>query len=399
MREENRSETIHEALNLLEDDFILEADEIRGKAESTTQTPSFILKNWRRWTTLAASICVVALVGVVWNEIIIPNEGYDTVEEAAMENDTVSQQSIAENNERGDLGGNEVSEEAESFQTDLYTDKITNAESQMLKESQEQIHLPNQRVEDAAGVESLAKVEIPAYEFSLEKPKGNVEMDMLAFFIYEGRCYVQSEYYKDGRSVVGDYVGTSIGMIDEWTKEDGYVDYAGSIAGKFYEVKGYDPSFMLCMKFEDGAIETFINNNGITLGKGSDLIEDRLHLKNNFEKVTFKTQKEWGEGLQVNHVLPEEYNELSNQFLESFSSDDFMYIKDTPLDVNGTGRYHENKDNYYLTFHTKDGLQFDFVLYENGYVSFQAFHSVCVQIDPALYEEMIGTLKNVYEND
>ena len=175
----------------------------------------------------------------------------------------------------------------------------------------------------------------------------------------------------------------------------GYVDYAGSISGKFYEVKGYDPEFMLCMKFDNGAVETFIHNNGISLGKGSELIVDRLHLQDNVEKVTFKTQKEWDTGLsnEKNHVLSEEYHELMDRFLESFGSDDFVHIKDTPLDVNGSYSYHHNEKNYHITFHTEDGLQFEFTLYEDGYTSFRGLNSVCVQIDPSLYEELIAVLK------
>ena len=40
-----------------------------------------------------------------------------------------------------------------------------------------------------------------------------------------------------------------------------------------------------------GLINAFIHNNGISLGKGSDLIENRLHLKDNYEKVLNKIFK------------------------------------------------------------------------------------------------------------
>ncbi len=393
MRKEDRAEIIQDALNLLDDELILEADELREKAANTNiehgsiskintdnkRTHKKIGKSWHRFMALAASVAVFFIAGFVWSRGIVPNgtntqEGY--LEERAVE-DT----------QKKDVVTDELNAASDA-------EEVVKSESQMLQESQVQIHLPDQRIEELAGVESLASIEIPALEVELGK-NDLVEADMMGFFIYEGRCYVQSEYYKSGFSLVGDYVGTSIGMIDEWTKEEGYVDYAGSVSGKFYEVKGYDPSFMLCMKYENGAVETFINNNGIILGKGSDLMEDRLHLKENFGKVTFKTQKEWNETLEEenSHVLPEEYDELMERFFDSFSSGDFVYIKDTTLDVNGASRYHENMDNYHLTFYTKDGLRFDFVLYEDGYVSFHGFDSVCVQIEPSLYEDMIEVLK------
>lgn len=388
MLEKNRSEIIHDALNQLDDDLIEEVDAIRKSAVNTRDERSTRKKTWRHITTIAASIAIFFIAGFVWSEVIVPNtvnteEGF--VEESAMEDA-----------HKTDENKDEIIEEIDDLNAVNETDEIAKSESQMLQQSQEQIHLPNQEIEKVAGVESLTGIEIPAWDVELGREEDGISADMLAFFIYEGRCYVQNEYYEEGFSLVGDYVGTSVGMIDEWTQEDGYVDYAGSVEGAFYEVKGYDTSFMLCMKYEDGAVETFINNNGIVLGKGSDLIQNRLHLKDNFEKVTFKTQQEWNETLrdEKNHVLPEEYNDLMERFLKAYSSDDFVYIKDTPLDVSGAGRYHENTNNYHLTFHTKDGLRFDFVLYEDGYVRFHGFNEVCVQIDPKLYEEIIEVLEN-----
>lgn len=383
MRDERKEILIQDALNMLDDELILEADEVREKSVNTVIEHGSILKNeknrnakstntrksWRYITTLAASVAVFFIAGIVWNEVIIPNQADESIVEQNVINEDYDYP-------RGYQSADSVT--------------IDNCEEvDELKDAQ------GQKLESAAGVESLRAVHIPAMKAELGVPK-DVQIDMLAFFIYEGRCYVQDQYYEKGLSLVGDYVGTSVGLIDEWTAEDGYVDYAGSVAGDFYEVKGYDPSFMLCMKFDNGAVETFIHNNGISLGKGADLIEDRLHLNDNVVKVTFKTQEEWDHSLQdeKNHVLSEEYDDLMNQFLESFSADDFVYIKDTPLDNNGTGNYHHNSDNYHITFHTKDGLRFDFVLYKDGYARFQDFDGVCVQIDPSLYEEIISVFKS-----
>ena len=396
MRDEKRETIIQDALNLLDDELILEADEQRETSVNTRIKNDFNrkgVKSWRHITTIAASIAIFLIVGMVWNEVIVPNSADKTesiVEESAYE-DSIHD---LEAGKEADTAIIENCEEVDELSEVYNTDEVKMSQS-LQQERETQIHLPCQKVESVAGVEYLTGVLIPAKEVELRKFEDGVAADMLAFFIYEGRCYVQSEYYENGFSCVGDYVGTSVGMIDEWTKEDGYVDYAGSVAGEFYEVKGYDPSFMLCMKFDNGAVETFIHNNGLVLGKGSDLIEDRLHLKDNFEKVTFKTHREWNESLrdEKNHVLSEEYDELMNRFLESFCSDDFVYIADTPLDWNRENNYCDSENNYHLTFHTKDGLRFQFTLYEEGYVRFQEFGSVCVQIDPELYEEIIKALK------
>ena len=69
----------------------------------------------------------------------------------------------------------------------------------------------------------------------------NENAAMLAFFIYQGRCYVQYEWIDHGDALVGEYLGTATGLIDEWTPQEGYVDLAGSVQGDFYAVNGYDP--------------------------------------------------------------------------------------------------------------------------------------------------------------
>lgn len=397
MRDENKEKLIQDALNMLEDELILEADELREKSVNTIVEQSSISKNgkvkkqknnqhkktWRYVSTIAASIAVFFIAGTVWNEVIVPNQANEGIVEEAVENQEENEK-LADS-DRGQHINDSMVDDLEETDNLTFIPDVTEVE----KAASESLKL-----ESAAGIEELIRVKIPAMEVYLEKPK-DVVVDMLAFFIYEGRSYVQDKYYKEGFSLVGDYVGTSVGLIDEWTKEDGYVDFAGSISGKFYEVKGYDPEFMLCMKFDDGAVETFINNNGISLGKGSDLIVDRLHLKDNVEKVSFKTHKEWNESFsdENNHVLPEEYDELMERFLESFSSHNFVRMRDTSLDVNGLYSYQNNEKNYHLTFYTKDGLQFDFTLCEDGYVVFQGFHSVCVQIEEALYEELLAAFK------
>lgn len=415
MREENRAEILQDAINLLDDELILETDELReeksvktiverssiSKSESLNKEESVKIgktwsrseKSWRHITAVAAGITVFLIAGTVWNEVIVPNQPdqMESMVEESVEEDPLNR---LDRGQDTDSVTNENEEEMDDLCALPAVEELEKEQSQMLQ-SQTQIHLPNQEVGSVAGVESLTGVQIPAMMVDLKQADDGIMADMLAFFIYDGRCYVQDEYYKERFSLVGDYVGTSVGLIDEWTTADGYVDYAGSVSGKFYEVKGYDPAFMLCMKYENGAVETFINNNGITLGKGSDLIEDSLHLSGNVEKVTYKTQKEWDTSLQdeKNHVLSEEYDALVELLLESFGANDFMYISDTPLDEDGTGRYHEDMDNYHITFHTKDGLCFDFVLYEDGYVRFQGFSSVCVQIEPSLYEEIVEVLK------
>ncbi|MBQ8401838.1 MAG: hypothetical protein IJX14_07915, partial [Clostridia bacterium] len=133
-------------------------------------------------------------------------------------------------------------------------------------------------------------VTIPKTEISIEP---NSSADLLAFFIYNGRMYVQYEWIQDHPGLVGEYAGTAAGNIDCFTPKKEYTDFAGSVSGDFYTVNGFDPSFMLCMKSEDGSVSTYINDNGLTLYGGSDLFEDRLHLSGNYSGVEYQTRHDW----------------------------------------------------------------------------------------------------------
>ena len=68
-------------------------------------------------------------------------------------------------------------------------------------------------------------ITIPKAEVTLSQPDG-VAADMLAFFIYQGRCYLQYDWLDHGSDLVGEKVGTATGLIDEWTPKEGYVELA-----------------------------------------------------------------------------------------------------------------------------------------------------------------------------
>lgn len=98
MREENRSEIIHDALNFLDDELIEEVDKLRGGVSvvgvsheetdlnETGDTMAYVqskkndtsgkmLKqgySWKKWAALAASICLLVVAGNAW-EILQEN--------------------------------------------------------------------------------------------------------------------------------------------------------------------------------------------------------------------------------------------------------------------------------------------------------------------------------------
>ena len=223
---------------------------------------------------------------------------------------------------------------------------------------------------------------VPAPENGVTIPNMNVSLsaneaaDMVAFFIYQGRCYVQYEWIYDDVDFVGEYLGTATGLINEWTPKDGYVELAGSISGDFYAVNGYDPSFMLCMKEVNGAVATYICNNGITLKYGSELYEDRLRLSGNFESVQYESRDSW-------YYSRDEYYQLDNAddtILDFIAEmDSAQFISYTPNDT----------ELYHLHFRMKNGMTVHLRLYENGYVRFDGMWAVCLQVPEESYSALL----------
>lgn len=87
MMEKNRSEIIQDALDLLNEDLIEEADKLRQKTEGvslgltqdvpenvTEKQPRKFTGRWRRWTALAASICLLVIGSWAWNNLGIGRE-------------------------------------------------------------------------------------------------------------------------------------------------------------------------------------------------------------------------------------------------------------------------------------------------------------------------------------
>ena len=229
-------------------------------------------------------------------------------------------------------------------------------------------------------------ITIPALEVSLSK-KAAAMSDMIGFFIYEGRCYVYYENFSEAEGVVGEYLGTVTGMIDEWTSEEGYVDLAGSIQGDFYSVKGYDPEFMLCTKAGNGIVSMYICNNGITLKYGKELYEDRLHLSGNITGVQYESRDSWFYSKEEVYELDKEEAYI-REFIEKLDAEEFLLCQDI---AEQEGLQHMvDSEVYHLYFYKKDGTKIHLRLHENGYVRFQGLWDVCVKIPDETYDKLLA---------
>ena len=226
-------------------------------------------------------------------------------------------------------------------------------------------------------------VTIPKAEFSLAPSPTAMS---IGFFYFEGRCYVQEfEPIRDGEDLIGEFLGTAIGRIDGWTPGDGYVDFAGSVWGNFYAVKGYDPSFMLCMRNPDGIIWPYICNNGITLNYGSELFEDRLHLSERFTAVQYVSSDSQSERYELNDA-----GDTVRNFIADLDAARFVFSDDVPLPEGVT--YLGATELYGLDFLMEDGTTVSLRLYENEYVCLEQMWEVCLQVPEESYQALLHAL-------
>lgn len=230
-------------------------------------------------------------------------------------------------------------------------------------------------------------VTIPPLNVTLSS---NAEMDMIGFFIYQGRCYVQYEWIYEDVDLIGEHLGTAIGLINEWTPKDGYVELAGSVKGDFYSVKGFDPAFMLCMREADGAIATYVCNNGITLKTGRDLYEERLHLSESYTAVQYETRASWYNSAGQVYQLNDPQSETVTAFIDALNAAAFMPTADIPLEAEESSI--ADREIYHLYFLLENGMTAELRLYEGGYIRFQGLLNVCVQLPAEQFDAMTALL-------
>jgi hypothetical protein len=243
--------------------------------------------------------------------------------------------------------------------------------------------------EDSGVVLSENGVTIPQREITLPS---DGEADMIGFFIYQGRCYVEYEWIRDA-DVAGEYLGTVTGSIDEWTSKDQYTELTGSVGGDFYAVKDFDPSFMLCMKQETGAVCTYICDSGITLKYGRELYEDRLRLTGNYTAVEYETRQSWN-GSENDLWRMEGSEEIVTRFIEALDEAEFIPWEDVPAKEGFTGTTIYDTEIWHMYFRMDNGTDVHLRLYENGYVRFQGLLKVCVQVPEDAFTSLTGLMEN-----
>ena len=216
--------------------------------------------------------------------------------------------------------------------------------------------------------ESTQGIYVPPLEVELSQAQPETMIDMSGFFIYQGRLYAQMDVVEQGQDLVGEQLGESSGTIDEWTSEDQYLEGTGSVGGPFYEVKGYDPKYMLCMVYDYG-VELFWNNCDITVSTGGDVLEEVFRLSDGIARAEFQSesdvQKDTGHMTTITRL---------NQLAAWVNAlDQAPALASTETDMG------QCLGHLYLT--KADGVTVHLRLMEHGYVQVAELPEVCWQME------------------
>lgn len=239
-----------------------------------------------------------------------------------------------------------------------------------------------------SAAQTIKGITIPKAEVTLSQSDG-VESDMLAFFIYQGRCYLQYDWLDHGSSLVGEKMGAATGLIDEWTPKEGYVELAGSVSGDFYTVRGFDPDFMLCMKEEGDAVQLFACNNGITLYQGSELFEDRLGLSDGLKAVTYEEEDSWYNSKGDIHTLHD--LDAVKTLIAAIDKATFQLSDQAALYEEKDGGL--SKELYHVYCKLDNGVTVTLRLFQGGYVTFTGLPDACVQVSESTFDAFLAALK------
>ena len=128
MKEIERSERIHDALDFLDDDMIEEVDRKRCNIYADEQSSecknsnSIAYKRWKKWAALAASIAIIVIISGAWNSISQEDKLHNNMESIESDSGHADEQNNTPNLESkpglestseidGITGGNETVDE------------------------------------------------------------------------------------------------------------------------------------------------------------------------------------------------------------------------------------------------------------------------------------------------
>ena len=195
-----------------------------------------------------------------------------------------------------------------------------------------------------------------------DAPDVGMAADMIGFVVHDRHMYTQTGVYAP-ETLLGEYLFTATGSIDEWSGSDEYVEGASSIGGDVYTVKGYDPAFRLCITGDERGLIILDCMSGITLRTGGDLFFDRLHIEN-YSSVYYVTDTDWQHAIDERHELDAD---IIGPFLATLMTAPMQ--DHSAWSENGDIFDHDYAEAH-VCFELKDGTRVNLRLFENGCVMY-----------------------------
>ncbi|NLK02446.1 MAG: hypothetical protein GX314_05195 [Clostridiaceae bacterium] len=326
------------AITELGDQYYEEASSYQAKSKK---------RQWVKGLALAACLCLVAAVAIIWNLAKAPDSNNPNEQDPNL---ALVATPAGTGEEPGYLS-DAVGEEAEHVsdntlgEADLVSDN-TEAEPKVASDN------------------TSEEAEIMSDETAC----------MIAFFIYQGRQYEHYQWIEDTGDIVGTMLGTAVASIDESTERDIYDELEGSVGGDFYEVKGFDPEFMLAMKSKPGetpkpSLAIFICDD-IDLKYPADLLEKHFRLSQNFVSAEYESGASWECGRDEVYPLSETGIRALNRFLCQLNRYELISAGEALINYGIDLNYVLNRPLAVLHLHMDNGLTATLLLNPYGYVSF-----------------------------
>ena len=267
------------------------------------------------------------------------------------------------------------------------------------------------QTEEPKDTPSQSGISIPAIEL---EDSGD-HLSMIGVVVYKGGIYREAGSYlgEDAKKIeplLSEYLGHAKGTLNEWSKQDDYAqEFASTFTGPVYAVKGYDTSFRVCIKQyaenEDGEPVLWIlfmdRLNGITISKGEDVFEDRLHLQGGISSIQWKSHDDWNLG--VDNIQNASFDQAAwDSFLNEIDQGSFVYTfmpEGSFYDDHPYSSIYETPNQAHLILTMEDGTTVELRLIEGGYVGYDALGWYFVQIPEDVFNAVFDACGGTHLSD
>lgn len=234
---------------------------------------------------------------------------------------------------------------------------------------------------------------------------------MIPLVVYHGGVYTAAECYLGDEAgpvegLLGVYLGRVKASIDEGAGRAAYgEDFAGTVSGELYAVRGYDTDFRICLRetaeAEEGVRVTLLQFlerlNDVRLNTGKDLFIERLYLRERVRDIQFLTHADWdydSEAYQSAEIAPELWRAFIDE-LERARFVDSQKPGESFFDDKPGTKIYDTPNQTHLRLLLDDGSRVWLRLIEGGYVGYEPLDRYFVRMPgsafDAVYEACGGT--------